>query len=160
MKPKTEVRCSVIYEVILKHDNITRAFSDKEYKNLDKKAAPFKRLYKKYINKIIELIEKNTKSKKWTYDFIPIYIVDIPLKDCYVKDGNKKITWKGSGDPITILVMHEYVMLYTLIHELIHINLGIAKQNKWGVEKTENYIHELSEKIYNELGLDSWRKYK
>ena len=157
MKPKTEIRCSIIYETILKHGNINNAFSSEEYQRLEKKTEPFKKLYKKYINKIISLIEKNTKSKRWKYQFIPIYIVDIDLEKCYVKDKGKKITWKGFGDPVTIILGPEKSMLHTLIHELIHLNIDLEKQKKWGCKKSEEKVHEVAEKAWKELNLGDWR---
>jgi len=157
MKPTTEVRCSVIYETILKHGDINNAFSKKEYQRLEKKTAPFKKLYNKYISKIISLIEKNTNSRKWKYKFIPIYIVDIELKKCYVKEKNKRVTWKGFGDPITIIIGPEKVMLYTLIHELVHLNIGLEKQKNWGCNKSEEKVHEVAERVWKGLNLGNWR---
>ena len=141
MKPKTEIRYSIIYETILKHEDINKVFSAKEYRRLEKKAEPFKKLYDKYIDKIISLIENSTRSKIWKYEFIPIYILDIDLKKCYTKEKGKKVTWKGFGDPVTILLRPEKVMLYTLIHELVHLNIDLRKQIRWGGTKTEINIH-------------------
>jgi len=158
MKPKTEIRYSIIYETILKHGEGNNAFSLKEYKRLERRSGLFNKLYKHNINKIINLVGKNTKSKSWMYKFIPIYIVDITLKKCYIKDKNKKITWKGFGDPVTIVLGPEKVMLYTLIHELVHLNIDLKKQIKWGCNKAEKNVQRIAEKVWKDLNLGDWRE--
>ncbi len=158
MKPKTEIRYSIIYETILKQGDINNAFSSNEYQRLEKKARSFNRLYLQNIHKIIDLIEKYTKSKIWKYEFIPIYIVDIELKKCYVKDRGNKIIWKGFGDPVTIVLGPEKVMLYTLIHELVHLNISLEKQKKWGCNKAEEKVHEVAEEVWKKLNLGNWRE--
>ncbi len=145
---KTEIRYSPIYGVILDRADTKECFSLEKYEKLIKDSKSFEKLYKQNINKIIKLIEKYTKRKKWQYDFIPIYIVDIKTK-------NK---WKGFGDPLTIIIMKSKKMLYTLIHELVHLNLDLKKQLKLGEDKTEDLVIEISQKVWKDLKLGDWRK--
>ena len=155
---KTELRYSIIHEIVLEHGEINRAFKLKEYEKLKNKSEKFEKLYIKHIKKIIKLIEKEIGHNKWRYDFMPIYIVNLDLKNCYTKNKNKKYNWKGYGDPITILIRHEKVMLFTLIHELVHNILSLEEHVKLGLKRTERYIHyEVSQNVWDKLGLGNWR---
>ncbi|MFH0712052.1 MAG: hypothetical protein V1889_02995 [archaeon] len=157
---KTELRYSIIHEVILSHGNVDRAFDLNEYKKLEKKSEKFVKLYNQNIKKIVELLEKKVGSRKWQYEFVPIYIVDINLEKCYLFSGEKKINWKGYGDPITILLRQEKVMLFTLIHELAHNLIDLETQVKMGEEKAENYIHlDVSQYVWDQLNIGDWREY-
>lgn len=156
---KTELRHSVIYEVVLNKDVIEKAFTPSEYKK-EKKFKIFKNLYKSNISKIISLIEKYTGNKKWHYDFIPIYLVEIKEGENYVRTlkNDGKNTWRGFDDPVTIIMMGPKRMIYTLIHELVHLNIEIEKQNKMGCETAEKVVHDISGKVWKELDLgEDWR---
>ena len=157
---KTEIRYSMIHQTILDHGDIGNVLNAEGYKNLENKSRKFKELYEKYIDKIIELIEERIEGGGWRYEFMPIYVVDIKLEDCYVISKGKKSTWKGYSDPITILIRHEKVMLFTLIHELVHNYLPLGKHREMGLEKVENYVHrDVAQKVWEELGLGDWRKH-
>ena len=103
MIPKTEIRCSLIYNRLF-----DKKFSNRDYHRLLKDSEKFERLHNKHIKKILQLIEKYH-SKKWKRKFIPIYIV-------------KKAPYSFS-DPLTIKYYpNEKMMLVLLIHELLHNN--------------------------------------
>jgi len=144
---KTEIRYSWIYDVLLnKHDF---GFPLEEYKGLQEKCKPFEELYKKYIRKIIKLIEGETKRKEWAYKFIPIYIVK-------VKPENEDNKWKGFADPLTLKYIEDSTperMLKTLIHELIHLNLDNEEQIKRGAEKNEEIVSALTDKVWGKLNI-------
>ncbi len=163
MEIKTELRYSCIYSVILNNDFINKAYSLKQHEKLIKDCKPFKRLYNENISKITRLIEKYTKRKKWQYGFIPIYIVKKNRKNnsFKIKSKNKRyngLEWKGFGDPLTIVLMKPKIMLYTLIHELVHMNLDEKMQFRLREEKIEELVILISQKVWKDLNLGDWKK--
>lgn len=144
---KTEIRYSWIYDVLLNNHDF--GFSLEEYKELQEKCKPFEELYRKYIKKIIKLIEKETKRKDWAYNFIPIYIV-------MVRPENEDNKWKGFADPLTLKYFNDRTperMLKTLVHELIHMNLDNIEQIKIGADKNEEIVSALTDKVWGKLKL-------
>lgn len=96
---------------------------------LKKKFSKFELLYKKYINKILNLIEKH--NDKWLRQYIPIYLVDRATN--------------SFSDPLTIRYRrNEKYLLVVLAHELLHNNL----RGKW---KSSKKLHEYMEPILNKI---------
>jgi len=157
---ETEIRYSWIYNLILNKGNLDDK-SLKNHKRLIKACKPFERLYKKHISRIISLIEKATKTKNWEYSFIPIYIIKMNLdsKNNIIKFGSKNIHWKAFGDPLTIIIREPEIMLYTLIHELVHLNLDMEKQIKMGQEKRERLVKNITDKVWVDLGFKDVKNY-
>lgn len=125
MLPKTELRYSRIYNIVL-----NPAFKQKDVIKLKRKFSRFEILYKKYINKLLILIEKY--NNKWYRRYIPIYLVDK--------------TKNSFSDPLTIKYnKNEKYLLVVLAHELLHNNL---KNGKW---KNTKDLHEYMEPILNKI---------
>jgi hypothetical protein len=94
---------------------------------------------KRYINKILKLIEKNH-NKKWKRKFIPIYIV-------------KNVPYSFS-DPLTLKYFKdEKMMLVLLVHELFHNN-SFGKKKFKNSEQVHKYMEPLVNKIVRELNLN------
>src|SRR3989344_8897686 len=107
MIPKTELRYSRVYNQILNPE-----FGRKDMLKLKRNFSKFEALYKKYIRKILSLIEKH--NNKWQRDYIPIYLV-----------AKAKSSF---SDPLTIKYReNEKYLLVVLAHELLHNNL----RGKW-----------------------------
>ena len=127
MIPKTELRGSLIYNKFFDRD-----FSRKDYLKLMKDSGKFEKLYKKYIKKILQLIEKHH-NKTWKRKFIPIYIV--------------KNTPYSFSDPLTLRYRdNPKMMLVVLAHELLH-------NNSFGKRKFKNSydLHKYMEPILNKV---------
>lgn len=126
MIPKTELRYSRIYNSMY-----NPRFSEKDLDKLIKDNKKFERLYKKYIKRILKLIERH-RSKRWKYSFIPIYIV-----------RERVISF---SDPLTLRYdKNEKFMLVTLAHELLHNNLDNQKF------KDSKEMHIYMEPILNKI---------
>jgi len=136
---KTQIRHSYIYNVVMSK-KLGLNYSLKKFNNLKKKAKGFETLHNKYIKEIIQLIEKNTKIKKWNGDFIPIYLTEKIVDD-----------YPGFSDPLTLKIRDPKKMLYTLVHELIHNNLSESKQIRLGTNKNEDIVTKLTERVWKEL---------
>ena len=140
MKPKTEIRYSIIYNRMF-----NEKFSREDMKKLKEDCKKFEELYNKNISKILELIEKHHK-KEWTYSIIPIYIVrDIP---------------NSFSDPLTLKYFdNEKLMLILLAHELLHNNFA-GKMNFKNPEELHQYMEPILDKIINELSLNAGEELK
>jgi hypothetical protein len=128
MKPKTEIRYSMPYNRML------AGFTINDLIKLKEDSKSFVKLYKKYINKILKLIEKYH-SKKWKSTFIPIYIVSDKVKSSF-------------SDPLTITYRgHDNFSLVALAHELLHNNI---------IKKFKNprELHKYMEPILNKVILE------
>jgi len=122
--PKTEIRYSRIYNQIL-----NPKFKRQDMFKLKKKFSKFEKLYKKYIKKILMLIEKH--NNKWKKEHIPIYLVD-KAKHSF-------------SNPLTIRYnKNEKFLLVVLAHELLHNNL----RGKW---KSKAELHKHMEPILNKV---------
>lgn len=143
---KTEIRYPYIYEHIL--NKREKMWTLKEYKLFKSKIKKFKRLHDKYIEKILKLIEKYTKNRKWQYNFIPIYLVS---------DKDYKLgEYKGFSDPLTLRFFEKEnpnILLKTLIHELVHVNLSEKIQLSRSYEKNEEIVKEITNRVYQGLKL-------
>jgi len=135
---KTELRYSWVYNNFLNKGN----FKIKELFKLKKDSRDFEILYKKNIKKIIKLIEKYAKNKKWQHKFIPIYII------------KNKFPMRSFSDPLTLKYRNSIGMLIVLIHELIHNNFSFKKQIKRNYEKNEKLVNFITKKICLDLKLD------
>lgn len=143
---KTVIRYSWVYNNFLNSGK----YSYKEHEKFKKSNKKFEKLYKKNISKIISLIEKCTKNRKWGYRFIPIYIVK-----------NKIIKMRSFSDPLTLKALEDNgkkrdtkAMLIVLIHELIHNNLPHKEQIRRGYSKNEEFVNEITKKVCNDLNID------
>jgi len=130
MKTKTELRYSIVYNKMF-----NEKFSREDLIKLKQDSEKFEKLYNKYIDQILELIEKYHK-KEWNYEVIPIYIVkDAP--NCF-------------SDPLTLkYYKNEKMMLVLLAHELLHNNFT----GKWKFKSSEE-LHKYMEPILNKIILD------
>jgi len=134
MIPKTEIRFSLRHNI-----RFNKKFSEKSLQKLKKNSKKFIMLYKKYINNILKSIEKYG-SKKWEYDFIPIYII-----------GRKGISY---SDPLTIKFRdNEKLMLIILIHELLHNNVFVKDKFKNRAEM-HLYMESLIKKIVKDINVN------
>ncbi len=117
MIPKTEIIYSWIYNKQWNKDLPPADFLNlyKKIENIGK--SKFEPLYKKYINKILNLIPKFT-GYKWEESYIGIYLV-------------KKQEVSSFSVPLTLYVCDDVsFMLTSLIHELIHLNFYPRKKIK------------------------------
>ena len=134
MIPKTEIRCSLIYNRLF-----NKKFSKKDYFKLIKDSEKFEKLYNKHIKKILQLIEKYH-SKKWKRDFIPIYIV-------------KEAPYSFS-DPLTLIYKKdEKYMLVVLAHELLHNN-SFGKKKIKDRKNLHIYMEPINNKVVESLNID------
>ena len=134
MIPKTEIRCSWIYNKLFEKE-----FSKKDYFKLIKDSEKFEKLYNKNIKKILQLIEKYH-SKKWKRSFIPIYIV-------------RKAPYSFS-DPLTLIYRKdEKYMLVVLAHELLHNN-SFGKKKFKDRKNLHIYMEPILNKIIKELPIN------
>jgi len=131
MIPKTEIRYSWVY-----NKQLNRDFTKQDFFDLREKCKKFEKLYNKYIKQILSLIEKHH-SKEWTYDFIPIYIVE------------RKSSF---SDPLTLRYFpNEKRMLLVLAHELLHNNITKKFSNP---KKLHIYMEPVLNKIVEDLTID------
>ncbi len=137
MIPKTELRYSGIYNLLF-----DKSFSRKSFLKLKKDCAEFKELYRKYISKILKLIEKHH-SKNWKYKFIPIYIV--------------KNLRHSFSDPLTLRYRKNAKrLLVVLAHELLHNNMGKKKfKNR---RELHLYMEPILNKIISEIPINLRRE--
>ena len=110
-------------------------FSRTDLTKLKQDCNNFEKLYNKYVNKILKLIEKHHR-KEWKYKSIPIYIVkDAP--NCF-------------SDPLTLKYYeNEKMMLVLLAHELLHNNFA----GKWNF-KSSKELHKYMEPVLNKIIID------
>jgi hypothetical protein len=143
---KIEIRYPYIYEQLI--NNRQSMWNLKEYNYFKKQGKKFEKTCKKYINKIIKLIEKYTKNKKWQYSFIPIYLIS--------EKNYKEGTWKAFSDPLTIRLFKNKTpeeLLKILVHELIHVNLSEEVQLSRTYKTNEKIVKEITNKVWEELGI-------
>lgn len=133
MKPKTEIRYSIIYNKMFNEN-----FSREDMKKLKEDCKKFEEFYKEHINKVILLIEKHH-NKKWKYEFIPIYIVkNVP---------------NSFSDPLTLKYFkNEKIMFIILAHELLHNNF-VGKYKFENSEELHKYMQPILDRIIEELDL-------
>ena len=134
MIPKTEIVYSMCYNRVL-----SPGFNKNDYFELKKNCKNFEALYKKYIFRILDLME-NGHSKIWKKKYIPIYIV--------------KEVYSSFSDPLTIQFnKNEKIMLVALVHELFHNNSFEGKKFD-NPSDAHEYMQPIVDKIVRDLGLD------
>lgn len=127
MVPKTEIKFSFIY-----NKNLNQNIILKEFLELKKKSYPFKELVAKYIDEILRLIAFY--NEPWKKEYIPIYIIFGKVK--------------SFSDPLTLKYQEDNkLLLFILIHELIHNNLT----KKY---KDTKSLHKEIDKIYQKVICD------
>jgi len=133
MIPKTELRGSLIY-----NKKFNKNFSIKDYRKLMKDSEEFEKLYKKYIKKILQLIEKHH-NKTWKRKFISIYIVKNVI---------------SFSDPLTLRYFENpKMMLVILAHELLHNN-SFGKKKFNNSYELHKYMEPILNKVIRDLPLD------
>ena len=116
-----------------------KEFSRKDIWKLKENCKDFEELHKKYIHKILNMIEKCHR-KKWNYQFIPIYIVD-RVPNCF-------------SDPLTIKYFkNPKMMLVLLAHELLHNNF-VGKWDFKDSEELHKYMEPILNKVIRDLGIN------
>ena len=130
---KTKIKYSWIY-----NKQFNPGYSREDLLKLKNKCENFESLYDKKIERLLELIEKY--SKKWSKNFIPIYIVE----------NNKSFS-----DPLTLKFWdNERIMIIILAHELLHNNIGKKFSNP---DELHKYMKPILRKIIEELDEDLMR---
>ncbi|HOW36892.1 MAG TPA: hypothetical protein PLK34_01440 [Candidatus Pacearchaeota archaeon] len=115
-----------------------KSFSDEDLIELKEKYAKFEKLYYKYAEKILELIEKY--NEPWQKKVIRIY----PAGEMLPFSVSSPLTLKYDEN--------ERYLLVVLIHELIHNNFFEKKfPNR---KELHQYIAKIMEKVCSELDLD------